>query len=41
MDLAAEVLNKTGISGDRRPETLDINEFAALAVFLEEAFSSE
>jgi 16S rRNA (adenine1518-N6/adenine1519-N6)-dimethyltransferase len=35
-DLAEEVLFQAGISGDRRAETLEINEFAALAVFLEE-----
>lgn len=38
---AEEVLNRTGISGDRRPETLNIDEFAALAAFLEEVVSDE
>jgi 16S rRNA (adenine1518-N6/adenine1519-N6)-dimethyltransferase len=35
-EAAEEVLNRTGISGDRRPETLEKNEFAALAACLEE-----
>ena len=33
---AEEVLNRAGIDGERRPETLGIDEFAALAVFFEE-----
>ena len=36
VEAAAEVLKRSGIPGDRRPETLDIDEFAALAAFLEE-----
>ena len=39
-DLAAEVLSRSGVSGERRPETLGIEEFAALAVFLEEAVAN-
>jgi len=35
-EIALEALNKTGLSGDRRAETLAIDEFAALAAFLEE-----
>jgi 16S rRNA (adenine1518-N6/adenine1519-N6)-dimethyltransferase len=35
-DAACETLRKAGISGDRRAETLSIDEFAALAAFLEE-----
>ena len=35
-EAAAEVFKKTGISGDRRPETLSIDEFAALAELLKE-----
>lgn len=34
-ELAAEVLRNAGISGDRRPETLDTDEFNALATILE------
>jgi len=37
--IAEDILNRAGISGDRRPETLCIDEFAALAVFLEEVVS--
>jgi len=33
---AEEVFHRTGISGDRRPETLNVEEFAALAGVLEE-----
>ena len=35
-EAAEEVLGKANVSGDRRPETLEIGEFAALAAFLEE-----
>jgi 16S rRNA (adenine1518-N6/adenine1519-N6)-dimethyltransferase len=35
-EAAEEVLNRTGISGGRRPETLEKDEFAALAGALEE-----
>jgi len=35
-ETAEETLRKAGISGDRRAETLAIDEFAALAAFLEE-----
>jgi 16S rRNA (adenine1518-N6/adenine1519-N6)-dimethyltransferase len=35
-EAAAEALNRANISGDRRPETLDKDEFAVLAAFLEE-----
>jgi 16S rRNA (adenine1518-N6/adenine1519-N6)-dimethyltransferase len=35
-EAAEETLRKAGISGDRRAETLDIDEFAAIAAFLEE-----
>jgi len=35
-ECAVEVLRRTGISAERRPETLSIDEFAALAAFLEE-----
>jgi 16S rRNA (adenine1518-N6/adenine1519-N6)-dimethyltransferase len=35
-EAAAEALNRANISGERRPETLDRDEFAALAAFLEE-----
>jgi 16S rRNA (adenine1518-N6/adenine1519-N6)-dimethyltransferase len=35
-EAAEETLKKAGISGDRRAETLTIDEFAALAAFLEE-----
>jgi 16S rRNA (adenine1518-N6/adenine1519-N6)-dimethyltransferase len=35
-EAAEETLKKAGISGDRRAETLSIDEFAALAAFLEE-----
>jgi len=38
-EIAAEVLNRTGISGERRPETLDISEFAALAACMEDFVS--
>ena len=34
-EIIAEVLQKTGIKGERRPETLEINEFKTLAVLLE------
>ena len=34
-EAAAEALNRAGISGDRRPETLGRDEFAALAALLE------
>ena len=37
--IAAEVFGRAGISGERRPETLNIEEFAALAAFLEEIVS--
>ena len=40
-EAAAEALNRAGISGDRRPETLCREEFAALAAFLEEIVSNE
>ena len=36
VEAACETLSKAGISGDRRAETLAIDEFAALAAFLEE-----
>jgi 16S rRNA (adenine1518-N6/adenine1519-N6)-dimethyltransferase len=36
VETAVEVLNRAGISGERRPETLEIDEFAALAKCLEE-----
>jgi len=36
-----EVLNRSGVSGERRPETLGIHEFIALAVFLEEFLNHE
>jgi 16S rRNA (adenine1518-N6/adenine1519-N6)-dimethyltransferase len=39
-DAARESLKKAGISGDRRAETLGIDEFAALAAFLEEIVSN-
>ena len=35
-DIAAEVFNRSGLSGERRPETLGIHEFTAIASFLEE-----
>jgi 16S rRNA A1518/A1519 N6-dimethyltransferase RsmA/KsgA/DIM1 with predicted DNA glycosylase/AP lyase activity len=35
-DTAEETFKRAGISGDRRAETLSIEEFAALAAFLEE-----
>jgi len=35
-EIAADVLSRSGIAGERRPETLSIDEFAALAAFLEE-----
>jgi 16S rRNA A1518/A1519 N6-dimethyltransferase RsmA/KsgA/DIM1 with predicted DNA glycosylase/AP lyase activity len=35
-EAAEEVFKRTGISGDRRPETLENDEFAALAGALEE-----
>ena len=41
MEIAVEVLSRSGISGERRPETLNIDDFAALAAFLEEAVSNE
>jgi 16S rRNA (adenine1518-N6/adenine1519-N6)-dimethyltransferase len=41
MELAAAVLNLAGISGERRPETLGVHEFAALASFLEETLTNE
>ena len=37
-EAANEALRKAGISGDRRPETLGIEEFAALAAFLEDCY---
>jgi 16S rRNA (adenine1518-N6/adenine1519-N6)-dimethyltransferase len=37
-EVAEAALKKAGISGDRRAETLSIDEFAALAKFLEERF---
>ena len=40
-EAAAEALNRANISGDRRPETLDRDEFAALAAFLEEIVCDE
>ena len=40
-EAAAEALNRANISGDRRPETLDRDEFAALAAFLEEVVFNE
>ncbi|MDR0496112.1 MAG: 16S rRNA (adenine(1518)-N(6)/adenine(1519)-N(6))-dimethyltransferase RsmA [Treponema sp.] len=40
-DIANEVLNRSGISGNLRPETLGIDEFAALAAFLEEIVTRE
>jgi len=40
-DAAVEVLGRAGISTERRPETLSIEEFAALAAFLEELVSNE
>jgi 16S rRNA (adenine1518-N6/adenine1519-N6)-dimethyltransferase len=38
-DAAAETFVKTGIGGERRPETLSVDEFAALAVCLEDFVS--
>jgi len=38
-EIAPEVLRRAGISGERRPETLCIKEFAALAAILEEIVS--
>ena len=35
-EIAEEVFRKSGVSGDRRPETLGINEFNVLALNLEE-----
>jgi 16S rRNA (adenine1518-N6/adenine1519-N6)-dimethyltransferase len=35
-EVAAEALRRAGISGERRPETLDINDFAFLALCLED-----
>ena len=35
-EIAADLFEKSGISGDRRAETLDIDEFTALAAALEE-----
>jgi 16S rRNA (adenine1518-N6/adenine1519-N6)-dimethyltransferase len=40
-EAAAEVLTRANISGERRPETLDGDEFAALAAFLEEVVLHE
>ena len=40
-EVAADVLSRAGICGNRRPETLGIDEFAALAAFLEEIVSDE
>ena len=40
-DAAEEVLKKTGISGKRRPETLEIDEFTCLAAILEEILGGE
>jgi len=37
---AGETLKKAGIAGDRRAETLSIDEFAAIAAFLEEVISN-
>jgi 16S rRNA (adenine1518-N6/adenine1519-N6)-dimethyltransferase len=39
-ELAGQVLKQAGISGDRRPETLAVNDFAALAYFLKETVSN-
>ena len=36
-----DILIRSGLSGDRRPETLDIEEFSSLANFLEEAIKNE
>ena len=38
-ELAEQVFERAGINGERRPETLDVNDFAALANFLEEILS--
>ena len=38
-EMAAEILARSGISGDRRPETLELHEFAALAAFMEDLFT--
>ena len=38
-EITAEVLSRADICGERRPETLSIDEFAALAAFLEEIVS--
>jgi len=40
-EIAAETLDRANISGDRRPETLSKDEFAALAAFLEEIVCNE
>ena len=40
-EIATEALDRANISGDRRPETLDKDEFAALAAFFGEIVSSE
>ena len=40
-DIAEEVFSRTGICGNRRPQTLAIEEFAALAAFLEETARHE
>jgi len=37
-DIANDVLERSGLSGDRRPETLGIEEFARLAALLEDYF---
>ena len=39
-DTAREVLKKAGIAAEERPEKLGIDEFAALATFLEDAISN-
>jgi len=39
-DRVEEALNRAAINGDRRPETLDVDEFNALAVSVEEMISN-
>jgi 16S rRNA (adenine1518-N6/adenine1519-N6)-dimethyltransferase len=39
--LAGEVLHRANISRERRPETLAIDEFAALAAFLEDVIDNQ
>ena len=39
-DLTAEVLRRSNISGERRPETLGIDDFTALAALLEEVVAN-